>query len=209
MNGNASGVALIVVDVQNDFCPGGALAVPGGDEVVAPINGLIEKFDNVVLTQDWHPAGHSSFASSRPGSAPFSTVQMPYGPQTLWPDHCIQGSAGAEFHKNLVWTKAQLVIRKGFRKPIDSYSAFFENDHKTPTGLAGYLRERGIMRVVLAGLATDFCVGFSALDAARLGLSASVVMDATRAIDLNGSLAAAEKNMRAAGVTLTNMATVA
>lgn len=208
MNGKASDVALIVVDVQNDFCPGGALAVSGGDEVVAPINRLIQKFENVVLTQDWHPAGHSSFASTHPGSAPFSTMEMPYGPQTLWPDHCVQGSSGAAFHKDLAWTKAQLVIRKGFRKPIDSYSAFFENDHKTSTGLTGYLRERGITRVVLAGLATDFCVGFSALDAAQLGLSASVVMDAARAIDLKGSLAAAEKNMRAAGVALTNMAAV-
>lgn len=208
MNGNASDTALIVVDVQNDFCPGGALAVPGGDEVVAPINRLIQKFENVVLTQDWHPPRHSSFASSHPGNAPFSTIQMPYGPQTLWPDHCVQGSPGAEFHKGLAWTKAQLVIRKGFRAPIDSYSAFFENDRKTPIGLAGYLRERGITKVVLAGLATDFCVGFSALDAARLGLSASVVLDASRAIDLNGSLAAAEKEMRGAGVALTNMAAV-
>ena len=208
MNGKASDVALIVVDVQNDFCPGGALAVSGGDEVVAPINRLIQKFENVVLTQDWHPAGHSSFASTHPGSAPFATIEMPYGPQTLWADHCVQGSSGAAFHKDLAWTKAQLVIRKGFRKPIDSYSAFFENDHKTSTGLTGYLRERGITRVVLAGLATDFCVGFSALDAAQLGLSASVVMDAARAIDLKGSLAAAEKNMRAAGVALTNMAAV-
>jgi nicotinamidase/pyrazinamidase len=208
MNGKASDTALIVVDVQNDFCPGGALAVTGGDEIVAPINRLIEKFENVVLTQDWHPPRHSSFASTHPGSAPFSAIEMPYGMQTLWPDHCVQGSAGAEFHKSLAWTKAQLVIRKGFRVPIDSYSAFFENDRKTPTGLAGYLRERGIGKIVLAGLATDFCVTYSALDAARLGLSASVLMDATRAIDLNGSLAAAEKDMRAAGVTLTNMAAV-
>jgi len=208
MNGKASEVALIVVDVQNDFCPGGALAVQGGDEIVAPINRLIERYENVVLTQDWHPPKHSSFASTHPGSVPFSTIQMPYGSQTLWPDHCVQGSGGAAFHKDLAWTKAQLVVRKGFRKPIDSYSAFFENDHTTPTGLVGYLRERGIARVVLAGLATDFCVGFSALDAARLGLSASVVMDAARAIDLNGSLAAAEKSMRAAGVTLTQMSAI-
>jgi nicotinamidase/pyrazinamidase len=201
--------ALIVIDVQNDFCPGGALAVPGGNEVVAPVNRLIERFDNVVLTQDWHPAGHSSFASSHPGNAPFSSIQLPYGAQTLWPDHCVQGSAGAAFHKGLAWTKAQIVIRKGFRRSIDSYSAFFENDRTTPTGLAGYLKERGIVNVVLAGLATDFCVGYSALDAARLGLKASVVMDATRAIDLNGSLAAAEKEMRAAGVTLTEMAALA
>jgi len=198
--------ALIVVDVQNDFCPGGALAVPGGDEVVPPINVLIARFDNVVLTQDWHTAGHSSFASSHPGSAPFSSIQMPYGAQTLWPDHCVQGSPGADFHHRLAWTKAQLIVRKGFRKPIDSYSAFFENDRTTPTGLAGYLKERGIVNVVLAGLATDFCINYSARDAARVGLKASVVMDATRAIDLNGSLAAAEKEMRAAGVTLTEMA---
>jgi nicotinamidase/pyrazinamidase len=208
MNGKASDTALIVIDVQNDFCPGGALAVAGGDEIVAPINRLIERFENVVVTQDWHPPRHSSFASTHPGSAPFSAIEMPYGMQTLWPDHCVQGSAGAEFHKSLAWTKAQLVIRKGFRVPIDSYSAFFENDRKTPTGLAGYLRERGIGKIVLAGLATDFCVTYSALDAARVGLSTSVLMDATRAIDLNGSLAAAEKGMRAAGVALTNMAAV-
>lgn len=201
--------ALIVIDVQNDFCPGGALAVLGGDEVVAPINALIERYDNVVLTQDWHPAGHSSFASQHPGSAPFSSIEMPYGPQTLWPDHCVQGSTGAAFHKDLAWTKAQLVIRKGFRKRIDSYSAFFENDHTTPTGLAGYLRERGIGNVVLVGLATDFCVGYSALDAARLGFQVSVVIDASRAIDLNGSLAAAEKQMLTAGVRLTDMAALA
>jgi nicotinamidase/pyrazinamidase len=201
--------ALIVVDVQNDFCPGGALAVPGGDEIVAPINRLIERYDNVVLTQDWHPAGHSSFASSHPGSAPFSSIEMPYGTQTLWPDHCIQGSAGAEFRRDLRWTKAQLVIRKGFRKSIDSYSAFFENDRKTPTGLAGYLRERGIGKVVLTGLATDFCVGYSALDAARMGFDVSVVMDASRAIDLNGSLDAARAQMCAAGVALTEMAALA
>lgn len=209
MNGKASDTALVVVDVQNDFCPGGALAVPRGDEVVAPINTLMERFDNVVLTQDWHPLGHSSFASSHPGSAPFSTIEMPYGSQTLWPDHCVQGSAGADFHKGLAWTRAQLVIRKGFRRPIDSYSAFFENDRKTPTGLAGYFRERGIGSLVLAGLATDFCVGYSALDAVRLGLSASVVMDASRAIDLNGSLAEAERQMRLAGVALTNLAAIA
>jgi nicotinamidase/pyrazinamidase len=209
MDGKASDVALIVIDVQNDFCPGGALAVPGGDEVVAPINRLIEKFVNVVLTQDWHPGGHSSFASSHDDHEPFSTKEMHYGRQTLWPDHCVQGTPGADFHEDLAWTKAQVIIRKGFREPIDSYSAFFENDRKTPTGLAGYLRERGITRVVLAGLATDYCVAHSALDAARLGLFAHVVMDATRAIDLNGSLATAEKDMRAAGVDLTRMAAVA
>jgi nicotinamidase/pyrazinamidase len=192
--------ALIVVDVQNDFCPGGALAVPGGDEVVAPINRLIEKFGAVVLTQDWHPAGHASFASSHPGKAPFASVEFSYGPQTLWPDHCVQGTRGAAFHPQLVFDKAQLIVRKGFRAPIDSYSAFFENDRRTTTGLAGYLRERGIESIVLAGLATDFCVAYSALDAARLGFGVSVIMDASRAIDLNGSLAEAERQMAAAGV---------
>jgi nicotinamidase/pyrazinamidase len=204
-----SDTTLIVTDVQNDFCPGGALAVPGGDEVVAPINALIQHYDNVLLTQDWHPTGHSSFASSHPGSTPFSSIEMSYGAQTLWPDHCVQGSAGAAFHKDLAWTKAQLVIRKGFRLSVDSYSAFFENDRKTPTGLAGYLRERSIRRLVLTGLATDFCVGYSALDAARLGFEVSVVMDAARAIDLNGSLVAAKQQMRAAGVALTEMAALA
>jgi nicotinamidase/pyrazinamidase len=201
-NGNRDTV-FVVVDVQNDFCPGGALAVPGGDEIVAPINRLIERFDNVVLTQDWHPARHSSFASTHAGQTPFGSIEMPYGAQTLWPDHCVQGTPGAAFHPDLAWTKAQLVVRKGFRGEIDSYSAFFENDHRTPTGLAGYLRERGLIEVVLAGLATDFCVGYSALDAARLGLSTTVVMDASRAIDLGGSLAEAERQMREAGVTLT------
>jgi nicotinamidase/pyrazinamidase len=204
-----SDTALIVIDVQNDFCPGGALAVPGGDEVVAPINALIERHDNVVLTQDWHPAGHSSFASSHAGSAPFSLIEMPYGAQTLWPDHCVQGSGGAAFHNDLAWTKAQLIIRKGFRLSVDSYSAFFENDRKTPTGLAGYLRERGIGKLVLTGLATDFCVGYSALDAARLRFDVSVVMDASRAINLNGSLDTAKQQMRAAGVALTEMAALA
>jgi nicotinamidase/pyrazinamidase len=193
---------LIVIDVQNDFCPGGALAVAGGDEVVPVINGLIERFDHVVLTQDWHPAGHSSFASSHPDRAPFEAVTMPYGEQTLWPDHCVQGSEGAAFHPGLAWTKAELVIRKGFRPAIDSYSAFFENDHATPTGLAGYLRERGIEEVTLAGLATDFCVAFSALDAVRQGFDATVKLDACRGIDLAGSMAAMTEKMRAAGVRL-------
>ena len=209
MDGKASDVALIVIDVQNDFCPGGALAVPRGDEVIAPINRLIEKFVNVVLTQDWHPRGHSSFASSHADHAPFSSKEMHYGMQTLWPDHCVQGTPGADFHEDLAWTKAQLILRKGFRSPIDSYSAFYENDRRTPTGLAGYLKERDIRSVVLAGLATDYCVAHSAIDAKRLGLSVHVVMDATRAIDLNGSLAAAEKEMRAAGAVLTDMAAVA
>jgi nicotinamidase/pyrazinamidase len=204
-----SGSALIVIDVQNDFCPGGALAVPKGDEVVRPINRLIEAFDHVVLTQDWHPKGHSSFASSHTGGAPFSNVAMAYGEQTLWPDHCVQGTAGAEFHHELVWTKAELIIRKGFCGAIDSYSAFFENDRTTPTGLGGYLKERGLTRLAMAGLATDFCVAYSALDAARLGFEVSVAMDACRAIDLAGSLRAAEDKMRAAGVRLTESAQIA
>jgi nicotinamidase/pyrazinamidase len=194
--------ALIVIDVQNDFCPGGALAVAGGDEIVPLVNDMIRRFEHVVLTQDWHPEGHSSFASRHPGKNPFETVTMPYGDQTLWPDHCMQGSEGAAFHPGLEWTKAELVIRKGFRKGIDSYSAFFENDHKTPTGLAGYLKERGIAKVTLAGLATDFCVAYSALDAVRSGLQATVAMEACRAIDLGGSLAAMTEHMKAAGVTL-------
>jgi nicotinamidase/pyrazinamidase len=204
-----SGSALIVIDVQNDFCPGGALAVPKGDEVVRPINRLIQTFHHVVLTQDWHPKGHSSFASSHTGAAPFSNIAMPYGEQTLWPDHCVQGTPGAEFHRDLVWTKAELIIRKGFRGAIDSYSAFFENDRITPTGLGGYLSERGLRRLVMAGLATDFCVAYSALDAARLGFEVAVAMDACRAIDLGGSLKSAEERMRAAGVRLTESAQVA
>jgi nicotinamidase/pyrazinamidase len=206
MAGPSSDSALIVIDVQNDFCPGGALAVAGGDEVVPRINELIGRFDHVILTQDWHPAGHSSFAASHPGQVPFSMIAMAYGDQTLWPDHCIQGPAGAEFHHSLRWSKAALIVRKGFRKAIDSYSAFFENDRTTPTGLAGYLRERGLNRLVLAGLATDYCVAYSALDAARLGFDTTVAMDACRAIDLNGSLALAEQQMRNAGVTLADSA---
>jgi nicotinamidase/pyrazinamidase len=197
-----SAPALIVVDVQNDFCPGGALAVPKGDEIVPLVNRLIEAFEHVVLTQDWHPAGHSSFASSHKGKAPFSTTSMSYGDQTLWPDHCVQGTPGAEFHSGLVWTKAELIIRKGFRSVIDSYSAFYENDRTTPTGLGGYLKERGLQQLVIVGLATDFCVAYSALDAARLGLEVAVVLDACRAIDLNGSLKWAQEEMRAAGITL-------
>ncbi|OAP41126.1 nicotinamidase [Sinorhizobium glycinis] len=194
--------ALIVIDMQNDFCPGGALAVAGGDEIVPVVNRLIEAAQHVILTQDWHPAGHSSFASSHPGKAPFETIAMPYGEQTLWPDHCVQGSPGADFHPALRWTRAELVVRKGFRPEIDSYSAFFENDHRTPTGLAGYLRERGISRVSLCGLATDFCVAYSALDAVAQGFSTSVVLGACRGIDLNRSLAAMTRRMREAGVEL-------
>ncbi len=191
---------LLIIDVQNDFCPGGALAVADGDAVVPVINRLSRMFDHVVLTQDWHPAGHSSFASSHPGKAPFESVTMPYGPQTLWPDHCIQGTPGAAFHADLATDKAQLIIRKGFRAAIDSYSAFFENDKTTPTGLAGYLRERGLKRVFLVGLATDFCVHYSAVDARRLGFAAIIVDNACRGIDLGGSMAAAKAQGAEAGV---------
>ena len=194
--------ALIVIDVQNDFCPGGALAVAGGDEIVPLVNQLISAFENVVMTQDWHPQGHSSFASSHAGKEAFSTVEMPYGPQTLWPDHCVQGTAGALFHRDLIWTRANLVVRKGFRDAIDSYSAFRENDHTTPTGLAGYLRERGISKLTMAGLATDFCVAYSALDARAEGFDVTVRLDACRAIDLGGSLDTMLVKMREAGVIL-------
>jgi nicotinamidase/pyrazinamidase len=194
--------ALIVIDVQNDFCPGGALGVGEGDAILPRVNALIARHSHVILTQDWHPAGHSSFASTHPGRAAFDTIDASYGPQTLWPDHCIQGTPGAQFHEKLEWTKAELVIRKGFRPAIDSYSAFFENDHATPTGLGGYLNERGIRSVMLCGLATDYCVAYSALDAARLGFAVTVDMEACRAIDLGGSLAAMTDRMRAAGVTL-------
>ena len=194
--------ALIVIDVQNDFCPGGALAVAGGDEIISQINSLMGDFATVVLTQDWHPANHASFAANHPGAAPFSLTQMPYGPQVLWPTHCVQGSHGAEFHQALRTDPAQLIVRKGFRPGIDSYSAFFENDRTTPTGLEGYLRSRGIAAVTFVGLATDYCVAYSALDAARLGFTATVLEGACRAIDLNGSLAEARSQMRAAGVAL-------
>ena len=194
--------ALIVIDVQNDFCPGGALAVTDGDAIIPGINALMAEFPVRVLTQDWHPANHSSFASNHPGAAPFSMIDMPYGPQVLWPVHCVQGSEGAAFHKGLATDPADLVIRKGFRAEIDSYSAFFENDHKTPTGLEGYLRTRGVTHLTFVGLATDFCVAYSAIDAARLGFSATVREDLCRAIDLDGSLAAARDSMRAASVAL-------
>ncbi|MHA1544915.1 MAG: bifunctional nicotinamidase/pyrazinamidase [Alphaproteobacteria bacterium] len=193
---------LLVIDVQNDFCPGGGLAVPDGGAVVPVINQLAAEFAHVVLTQDWHPAGHSSFASSHAGAAPFTQVQMAYGPQTLWPDHCVQGTSGAQFHKDLDIAHAEMIVRKGYRADIDSYSAFFENDQTTPTGLGGYLRERGFKKIYCVGLATDFCVGFSALDAVRLGLETVVVQNACRAIDLDGSLAAALAKMREAGVEL-------
>lgn len=193
--------ALIVIDVQNDFCPGGALAVTGGDQIVPQVNDLMAEFGTVVLTQDWHPADHSSFADMH-GLAPFSQIEMGYGPQTLWPRHCVQGSPGAAFHPGLRTDPAQLIVRKGFRSAIDSYSALFENDRTTPTGLEGYLRGRGVTAVTLVGLATDYCVGFSALDAAALGFDVSVRLDLCRAIDLGGSLAASLDAMRAAGVRL-------
>jgi nicotinamidase/pyrazinamidase len=191
---------LLIIDVQNDFCAGGALAVGDGDAVVPVVNRLAERFDHVVLTQDWHPSGHSSFATSHPGSAPFESIAMPYGQQTLWPDHCVQGTPGSAFHPQLVTERAELVIRKGFRSAIDSYSAFYENDRQTPTGLAGYLRERGLQRIFMAGLATDYCVYYSAVDARRLGFDTVVVEAGCRAIDLAGSLDAAWTAMAAAGV---------
>jgi nicotinamidase/pyrazinamidase len=191
---------LLVVDVQNDFCPGGALAVRDGDGVVPVINRLARQFAHVILTQDWHPPGHHSFASQHPGREPFESVALDYGPQTLWPDHCLQGSHGAAFHPGLDTGRAELVLRKGFRATIDSYSAFMENDRRTSTGLAGYLRERGLRRIFLAGLATDYCVAWSALGAASAGFEAILIEDACRAIDLGGSLGRALEDLRAAGV---------
>jgi nicotinamidase/pyrazinamidase len=194
--------ALLVVDVQNDFCAGGALAVPDGDAVVPVCNRLMGRFPAVILTQDWHPAGHASFASSHPGRQPFASIAMPYGNQTLWPDHCVQGTAGAAFHPALSVDCADLIVRKGFHPGIDSYSAFYENDRTTPTGLAGYLRERGLSDVTLVGLAYDFCVLYSALDARAQGFAVSVVRAGCRAIDLAGSADAATRDMAAAGVIL-------
>ncbi len=193
--------ALVLIDIQRDFCPGGALAVADGDAVVPLANAMLEHHPVRVATQDWHPPDHLSFAANH-GAAPFSVTQMPYGAQVLWPTHCVQGTPGAAFHAGLDTTRLDLVIRKGFRAPVDSYSAFFENDRTTPTGLAGYLRDRGVTGIVLAGLATDYCVGFSALDGARLGFDVTVRLDACRGIDLDGSLAASVAEMRAAGVTL-------
>jgi nicotinamidase/pyrazinamidase len=191
---------LIVVDVQNDFCPSGALPVPRGDEVVPIVNRLAARFRNVVLTQDWHPAGHFSFASTHPGKKPYDTIAASYGPQILWPDHCVQGSWGAEFHPALDIPHAALVLRKGMARTIDSYSAFYENDRTTPTGLTGYLRTRGLSRVFLAGLAFDFCVRYSAEDAQREGFAVFVVEDACRGIDLDGSVAATRANLAALGI---------
>jgi nicotinamidase/pyrazinamidase len=185
---------LLVIDVQNDFCPGGALEVPRGDEVVPIVNRLASRFPNVVLTQDWHPAGHLSFASTHPGRRPFEMTTAAYGPQVLWPDHCVQGTTGADFHKALSIPHAGLVLRKGTRRAIDSYSAFYENDRKTPTGLVGYLRERNIAQVFVAGLAFDFCVRYSAEDAVRAGFNAVVIADACRGIDMEGSVAATQQS---------------
>jgi nicotinamidase/pyrazinamidase len=193
---------LIVTDPQRDFCPGGALAVPEGDAIIPVVNRLARRFAHVVITQDWHPAGHMSFASTHPGKHPFETIAVDYGPQTLWPDHCVQGTAGAAFHAALDIPHAELVIRKGYHRAIDSYSAFRENDHRTPTGLASYLRERGLERVTLCGLATDFCVFFSAIDAREAGFETTVVLEASRGIDMDGSLARAMAAMRDAGVDL-------
>lgn len=194
--------ALIVIDMQNDFCPGGALAVPGGDQIVQGINAMMPRFDSVILTQDWHPAGHSSFASSHPGKGPYELIDMEYGPQVLWPDHCVQGTDGAAFHAGLNTTPADLIIRKGYNPQIDSYSALFENDQSTPTGLLGYLQTRAIGRLTIVGLALDFCVNYSAVDAAKLGFDVAVDAEHCRAIDLDGSLAAAMQGMQDCGVTI-------
>ncbi len=194
--------ALIVIDMQNDFCPGGALAVTGGDEIVAGINARMDNAEAVILTQDWHPADHASFASQHADRAPMEVIEAPYGPQVLWPDHCVQGSQGAAFHAGLETTRADLILRKGFRCEIDSYSAFFENDQTTPTGLEGYLRTRGLTSLEFVGLATDFCVAWSALDAARLGFKVRVQTELCRGIDLDGSLGRALSDMRAAGISV-------
>ncbi len=197
MQAGGEGDVLLVVDVQRDFCAGGALAVPDGDAVVAPINQLMKHFRHVVVTQDRHPADHSSFAVQHPGRQALEVVETPYGKQQLWPVHCVQGTPGAEFHPDLHWDRAELIVRKGFRREIDSYSAFLENDRTTPTGLAGYLRERGLVRIFLAGLALDYCVGFSALDARALGLEAWVIADATRAVGVGESQTAMELRLAA------------
>jgi len=194
---------FLVIDPQNDFCPGGSLAVNGGDEIMPLINRLAAQHKHVVLTQDWHPANHSSFASQHQGAQPFSQIETAYGPQTLWPDHCIISSGGAEFHQSLDVPHAELIIRKGFRQAIDSYSAFFENDHKTPTGLGGYLKERGFTSVTLVGLAFDYCVRYSAEDAKALGFDVEVIEAATRAIDLGGTAAATKKSFAERGIILT------
>lgn len=196
------GAALIVVDVQNDFCPGGALAVPEGDAVVTAVNALLGRFDQTILTQDWHPADHASFASSHPGKNPYDVIDMPYGPQVLWPDHCVQGSLGAAFHADLHADRADAIIRKGHNPAIDSYSGFFENDRKTSTGLAGLLRERGASKLWVCGLALDFCVRYTAEDGVAEGFEVTVIEDACRAIDLDGSLTATREAFEAAGIAL-------
>ena len=193
---------LLIVDIQNDFCPGGALAVPQGDEIVPAVNRLAGSFAHVILTQDWHPRGHTSFASSHPGKRPFDTIELPYGPQILWPDHCVQETEGAAFHPALDVPHAELVVRKGFTSAIDSYSAFRENDRRTPTGLAGYLKERGFERITLCGLATDFCVSFSAIDGRETGFEVRVTTNACRGIDVDGSITKAMRSMSEAGVML-------
>ena len=202
------GDVLVVVDLQNDFLPGGGLAVAGGDEIIAPIEQLARRFASVVMTQDWHPADHISFASNHPGKRPFDTIELAYGPQVLWPDHCVIGSAGAAFAPSLRLPGSQMIIRKGFRREVDSYSGFREADRKTVTGLAGYLRERGLGRVFLCGLATDFCVGWTALDARSAGFDAIVIEDACRAIDAGGSLAKAWSDMADAGVRRTTISEI-
>ena len=201
--GNKTETALLVIDVQNDFCPGGALAVPEGDQVIDPINRLLPRFSAKVFTQDWHPKPHTSFASNHKNKEIYENISLPYGEQVLWPDHCVQGTSGAEFHKDLITDQADLIIRKGFRKEIDSYSAFFENDRETSTGLNGYLSSRNITKIVCAGLATDFCVYFSAVDAKKLGYQVTVLLDASRAIDLDGSLDKALGKMQSRGIVLT------
>jgi nicotinamidase/pyrazinamidase len=199
---------LLVVDVQNDFCPGGALAVDRGDEVIKPIHRMAPCFEHILLTQDWHPVNHFSFASNHPGKRPFESIHAVHGPQTLWPVHCVQGTSGAEFHPRLHLPQAELILRKGYRRDLDSYSAFFENDRITPTGLASYLRERGLKRIFLAGLAYDYCVAYSAQDARRLGVAAVVVRDACRAIDLHGSVESMERQFADAGVQVVETAEV-
>jgi nicotinamidase/pyrazinamidase len=200
---------LLVVDVQNDFCPGGALPVPDGDHVVDPINRLMAAFAHVVMTQDWHPRDHRSFASAHPDRAPYETIALPYGDQILWPDHCVQQTPGAQLHPDLDSARAEFILRKGFRREVDSYSAFFENDRRTPTGLAGYLRERGFERVFLAGLALDFCVLWSAEDACRHGFQVMVIEDACRGLDVNGSSDDARRRLQAVGAPLMNSADLA
>jgi nicotinamidase/pyrazinamidase len=201
--------ALLVIDVQNDFCPGGALAVDGGDEIIPLINRLGKRFEHVIHTQDWHPANHISFASTHPGTQPFSAIEVDYGTQTLWPDHCVQGTPGADFHPGLDLPHAEMIVRKGFRHHIDSYSAFLEDDHTTPTGLAGYLRERGLKRLFLCGLAYDFCVKYSAIDGTAAGFECIVIEDATRAVALSGSVEDTKTTFADKGVRQINAVSIA